>query len=68
MRLRLAQHNRLRQVAVRTDATPGRRIPRSHAVTGYGFFTGGDTPQAAVDQLGAAWSGLRFSLVPRPAD
>jgi hypothetical protein len=68
----LGQHwgtaDRLRQVEVRANATAGRRIPRTHAVIGYGFFTGGDTPRAAVDRLAAAWPGLRFSLVPRPPD
>ena len=28
----------LRQVAERPDARPGRRLPRDHAVLGYGFF------------------------------
>jgi hypothetical protein len=68
----LRQHwgtaGRLRQVEVRADATTGRRIPRGHAVIGYGFFTGGDTPRVAVDRLATAWPALRFALVPRPPD
>jgi hypothetical protein len=68
----LAQHwgvtERLRQVCLRPQASAGRRLPRSHAVVGYGFFTRGETPQAAVDSIAAGWPGLRFVLAPRPAD
>jgi hypothetical protein len=60
--------DRLRQVAVRAGATTGRRLKRGHAVIGYGFFTAGDTPRAAVAALAARWLALRFALVPRPAD
>jgi hypothetical protein len=60
--------DRLRQVAARAKPTTGRRLPRGHAVVGYGFFTPGETPRAAVDSLAAGWPGLRFVLVPRPAD
>jgi len=56
----------LRQVTQRIDAGPGRRLPRSHAVVGYGFFTGGDTPQAAIMTVAARWAGLRFGLRPLP--
>jgi hypothetical protein len=56
----------LRHVAGRPDARPGRRLPRDHAVIGYGFFTTGDTPRAAVAQLAARWPALRFVLRPRP--
>jgi hypothetical protein len=59
--------DRLRQVAVRDNATAGRRLPRGHTVIGYGFFTAGDTPQAAVSQLAARWPALRLVLQPRPA-
>ena len=55
-----------RHVAGRPDARPGRRLPRNHAVLGYGFFTPGDTPRAAVAQLAARWPALRFALKPRP--
>lgn len=55
-----------RHVAGRPDARPGRRLPRDHAVLGYGFFTAGDTPHAAVTQLAARWPTLRFVLRPRP--
>jgi hypothetical protein len=68
----LARHwgvtERLRQVCRRSQASAGRRLPRGHAVVGYGFFTTGETPQAAVDTLAAGWPGLRFVLVPRPND
>lgn len=57
---------RLRQVAVRAKATIGRRLPAGHAVIGYGFFTSGETPDAAVSRCTARWPGLRFGLVPRP--
>jgi hypothetical protein len=60
--------DRLRQVAVREKPTIGRRLPRGHAVAGYGFFTAGETPHAAVDTIAADWPVLRFILVPRPAD
>ena len=56
----------LRQVAGRPDARPGRRVPRDHTVIGYGFFTAGDTPRAAVSALAARWPALRFVLRPRP--
>jgi len=60
--------DRLRQVAAREKPTTGRRLPRDHAVVGYGFFTAGDTPRAAVDTIATRWPGLRFVLMPRPAD
>jgi hypothetical protein len=60
--------DRLRQVAVRAKPTIGRRLPRGRAVVGYGFFTAGETPHAAVDTIAAGWPGLRFILVPPPAD
>lgn len=59
--------DRLRQVALRPGATAGRRLPRGHAVIGYGFFTTGDTPQRAITALGTRYPVLRFALVPRPA-
>jgi hypothetical protein len=60
--------DRLRQVVVRERATTGRRRPRGHAVIGYGFFTDGETPHAAVEHFTKCWPALRFWLVPRPAD
>jgi hypothetical protein len=60
--------DRLRQVAVRAGATTGRRLKRGHTVIGYGFFTAGETPHAAIAALAARWPALRFALVPRPAD
>ena len=58
----------LRQVVLRPAATAGRRLPAGHAVIGYGFFTSGATPQAAVTRLAARWPELRFVLQPRPPD
>jgi hypothetical protein len=60
--------DRLRQVVARPKPSIGRRLPQSHAAIGYGFFTDGETPQAAIAQLAAQWPALHFLLVPRPAD
>jgi hypothetical protein len=60
--------DRLRQVVLREKATMGRRLPKYHAVIGYGFFADGETPHAAVENLAKRWPALRFLLVPRPAD
>jgi hypothetical protein len=57
-----------RQVVLRPQATAGKRLPAGHAVLGYGFFTTGDTPHAAVVKIAAGWPDLRFVLQPRPAD
>lgn len=66
----LAEHwgvvDGLRHAAVRPDLGPGRRLPRGHAAAAYGFFTGGDTPRAAVGHLAARWPALRFVLRPLP--
>ncbi len=56
----------LRHAAGRPDERPGRRLPRDHAVIGYGFFTAGDTPHAAVSALAVHWPALRFALQLRP--
>jgi hypothetical protein len=40
--------DRLRQVALRPKPSTGRRLPKQHAVVGYGFFTAGETPDCAV--------------------
>jgi hypothetical protein len=68
----LTQHwgtaDRLRQVIRRPKPGMGRRLPTGQAVIGYGFFTVGDTPLAAVDRLAADWPALRFRLSPRPPD
>jgi hypothetical protein len=37
-------------------------------VIGYGFFTLGETPHAAINRLAARRPALRFRLVPWPAD
>jgi hypothetical protein len=60
--------DRLRQVSVREGATAGRRLKRGHTVIGYGFFTPGQTPHAAIGHCEIHWPALRFALVPRPAD
>ena len=60
--------DRLRQVTLRDKATTGRRLPRGHAAIGYGFFTAGETPDAAIAQIAARWPALGFHLVPRPID
>ena len=54
--------DRLRQVALRPKPSAGRRLPTGHSVAGYGFFTDGSIPAAAVRQLQARWVGLRFVL------
>jgi len=56
----------LRQVVELPDPRPGRRLPKGHAVLGYGFFTAAETPHAAVSQLAQHWPALRFVLQPRP--
>jgi hypothetical protein len=53
---------------VRDNASTGRRLKQGHAVIGYGFFTDGETPYAAIGQLEQRWPGLRFVLVPRPVN
>jgi hypothetical protein len=60
--------DRLRQVVVRPKATTGRRRRKTYAVIGYGFFTDGETPHAAITHLTERWPELRFRLMPRPAD
>ena len=60
--------DRLRQVVARPQPGIGRRLAKNHTAIGYGFFTDGETPHAAIAQLGARWPALRFVLVPRPDD
>jgi hypothetical protein len=60
--------DRLRQVALLPRPKAGRHLPKDHSVIGYGFFTGGETPQAAIATLGARWPMLRLVLQPRPLD
>lgn len=65
--------DRLRQVTLLKRPKPGRRLPKGHAVTGYGFFTGSndrgrETPAVAIATLGARWPSLRLRLQPRPLD
>jgi hypothetical protein len=60
--------DRLRQVVLRPGATANRRLPRGHAVIGYGFFTAAETPHQAITTLATGFSPLRFVLLPRPAD
>ncbi len=56
----------LRQVIALCDPRPGRRLPKHHTVLGYGFFTGAETPHAAIAQLAPRWPALRLVLQPRP--
>jgi hypothetical protein len=58
--------DRLRQVAVRDNATAGRRLPAGHTVIGYSFFTHRETPAAAIAHLVTRWPALRFVLQHRP--
>jgi hypothetical protein len=58
--------DRLRQLAVRDKPATGRRLPRGDAVIGYGFFTLGETPRAAIDAIAERWPALRFILQPCP--
>jgi hypothetical protein len=55
----------LRHVVERDRPTMG-RLPSGHAAVGYGFFTTGTTPHAAIMRLGGRWAELRFELRPRP--
>ena len=59
--------DRLRHVVLRPGATAGRRLPAGHRVAGYGFFSDGGTPNAALAQIGRRWPALRFVPQPRPA-
>jgi hypothetical protein len=58
----------LRKVVERPNPSAGRRLPAGHTVISYGFFTAGETPRAAMIQLGARWPIPRFVLTPFPAD
>ena len=49
---------RLRQVAVRPNATIGRRLPRGHAVIGYGFFTNGGNATGGGRAPGTTLAGV----------
>ena len=60
--------DRLRQVSALAKPTTGRRLPVGHTVIGYGFFTPGETPHAAITAIAARWPALRFQIAPRPAD
>jgi hypothetical protein len=58
--------DRLRQVVERPPpVTPAPAV--GHAAIGYGFFTAGETPGAAITRLTARWPALHFGLQPRPA-
>jgi hypothetical protein len=60
--------DRLRQVAVRDNATAGRRLPRNQTVIGYSFFNHQETPKAAIAHLITHWPALRFVLQHRSLD
>jgi hypothetical protein len=55
----------LRQVTELSELRPGRRLPKGHAILGYGFFTTAETPHAAIAQLAPRWPALRLVLQPR---
>lgn len=57
-----------RHVVTRDKPKIGRRLPAGHAVLGYGFFTTGETPHAAIASLRPRWPSLCLTLRPRPAD
>ena len=56
--------DRLGQVSECPPGT-GRRLPPGHRVVGYGVFTAGETPHAAI--AGACLPVLHFALRPIPA-
>jgi hypothetical protein len=58
---------RLRQVQ-QAQPRPGRRLPAGHRVIGYGFFTDGTMPGAAIARISPRWPALRFVLRLRPQD
>jgi hypothetical protein len=58
----------LRKVVELPRPSSGRRMRKGCAVIGYGFFTDGDTPSAAIARVGSRWPELDFSLQPRPVD
>jgi hypothetical protein len=60
--------DRLHQVTARPTPAMGQRLPKDQAAIGYGFFTDGETPHAAIARLAAGWPDLRFTLQPRPPD
>ena len=68
----LARHwgtrDALRKIVARPNSSAGRRLPSGHVVISYGFFTSGETPRAAIDQLTTRWPILRIVLTPLPAD
>lgn len=59
---------RLRRVHQQAKPRPGRRLPAGHRVIGYGFFTDGETPHAAIAGISPRWPALRWVLRPRPPD
>ena len=58
--------DRLRQVTERPGC--GDPLPAGHSTIGYGFFTAGETPEAAIAAMASRWPSLTFALQPRPAD
>ena len=61
-------HHRSAAPGQRAPPGTGRRLPPGHRIVGYGFFTAGETPHAAIAALAARWPGLDFVLRPIPAD
>jgi len=59
---------RLHHVATRPGAKPGKRLRKTEACLGFGFFAWAATPGVAVTQIAAKWPDLRFVLQALPAD
>jgi hypothetical protein len=55
-----------RKVVERSDPVKPRSLPDGHAAIGYGFFTAGETPHAAIAVIASRWPALRFELQARP--
>jgi hypothetical protein len=57
-----------RQILSHARPATERRLPRNHAAVGYGFFTTGAAPEAALARLGARWPDLSFVTRAVPPD
>ena len=66
LRNRWGTEDRLRKVAVVSNPGPGRRLPSTHSVAGYSFFTIDRPPAAAITAIAEAWPKLRLVLRHRP--
>ncbi|HUW79483.1 MAG TPA: hypothetical protein VMV54_01160 [Acidocella sp.] len=57
----------LRHIEALPAPRPGKRLPAGHAVIGYGFFTWGQPPAAAIAAIAASWPALHLRLRYRPS-